>query len=95
MRYRPGRAMNHLQNLPGFDEAFNTMLYKRVQQEADDGCHSLTEFGPSTFDKEALEGYSVEEHYDNLCSTFPTAMTVAAAIVTKEKSCEAGVKVTT
>ena len=66
------------------------------------GCSALAsktgpraQLGPSTFDKKALEGYSVEKHYNDLCSTFPTAMTVAAALVTKEKSRELGLKVTT
>ena len=95
LRYRPDRALNRLQNVPGFDEDFNNLLYKRVQQEADAGCRSLNEFGPSTFDKEALESYDVEEHYEKLCTTFPTAMTVCAALVTKEKSCKQGVEVST
>ena len=95
LKYRPDRAMNRLQGLPRFDNDLLNLIYKRTQQEADSGSSTLDEFGPNTFNKEALEGYDVGEHYEKMCSTFPTAMTVAAALVTKEKSCEDGVKVCT
>ena len=93
LRYRPGRAMNRLQKFSSFNDDLLNLIYKRTQQEADDGSSTLDEFGPTTFSKETLEGYDVGEHYEKLCATFPTAMTVAAALVTKEKSCAEGVKV--
>ena len=95
LKYRPGRVMNRLQGFSRFDDDLLNLIYKRTQQEADCGSSTLDEFGPNTFNKEALEGYDVEEHYEKMCSTFPTAMTVAAALVTKEKSCKEGVKVCT
>ena len=87
--------MNRLKNVPKFEEDLLTFLYKRTQEEADAGCSSLDEFGPSTFNKEALEAYDIGDHYEKLCQTFPTVMTIAAALVTKEKSCEEGVKLPT
>ena len=95
MRRLPGRAMNRLQELPKFGDDLLELIYKRTQEEADAGSRTLNEFGPNTFNKESLEGYDVGEHYEKLCSTFPTAMTVAAALVTKKKNCAEGVEVVT
>jgi len=85
--------MHRLQELPSFDKELLDLIFKRVQEEADAGASTLDEFGPNSFTKETLDSYDVGEHYKELCSTFPTAMTVAAALVTKEKSCPEGVKV--
>ena len=95
MKRLPGRALNRLQELPKFNDDLLELIYKRTQEEADAGSSTLDEFGPNTFNKESLEGYDVEEHYEKLCTTFPTAMTVAAALVTKKKDCAEGVKVVT
>ena len=85
--------MNRLQRFSSFNDELMDLIYKRTQEEADAGSSTLDEFGPNTFCKETLDDYDVGEQYEKLCATFPTAMTVAAALATKEKSRAEGVKV--
>ena len=97
MRYQVRRAMNHLQGLDGFDQAFREICFKRVQKEADDGCRAiaLTEVGPSNFQREVIDSLDMEVNYERLCSTFPTLMAGMVAVATKERCYDSAIKVFT
>ena len=79
--------------MPGFDTAFNTLLYTKVQSEADEGCRGWNDPAPSTFRMEDVEKFDSAKFYKNLSTTFPTLMTSLAAVATKKPSMEDGVKV--
>ena len=71
--------------MPNFDKAYEQFLFQRVQKEADTGCQALSEPSPSTLDRQDIEKYSTEEHYQTLVSSFPTVMTTMAAVVSKDQ----------
>ena len=91
------RALNHLQDVPGFDKAFLEMSFKRMQREADSGCRAIaaTEISPSTFERQDIDKLDMEANYEQLCSAFPTLMTGMAAVTTKDRCYASALKVIT
>ena len=85
--------MKHLSNLSGFDRDFCRMLYKRVQDEADLGCRSLSEPGPKDIRRGDVLNFSPTEYHTDLCNTFPILMTSLTAIVCKGRSWEEALQV--
>ena len=90
-----GRALNHLQELPGFDKAFLDLSFKRIRREADNGCRAIaeTQIGPRTFERGDIDKLDMEADYEQLCSTFPTLMTGMVAVTTKERCYASALKV--
>ena len=91
--YHPPTALNHMSRMPGFDKAFHTMLYKRIQKEADVGCRTWQAPTPSTWKMEDVEKFDSEKFYEKLCITFPDLLTSLAAVATKKRSNVDGVQV--
>ena len=79
--------------MPGFDNAFNSFLYKRIQKEADEGCRNWDDPAPRTFTLEDVEEFDSVKFYEKLSATFPTLLTSLAAVTTKKRNKDAGVQV--
>ena len=81
-RYHPFTALNHLSKMSNFEGGYQKFLFKKAQQEADLGCRSTSfnESRPSTFTKEDVTGFDMNNYYSNLCATFPTLMTPMTAV---------------
>ena len=66
--------------MSNFDKGFEKFVFKRAQREADLGCRTFNEPGPTSFTKADLEGFQPEGYYIRLFSTFPTLMTPMIAV---------------
>ena len=93
LKYKPRTALNLLSTMPGFDNAFNSFLYKRIQKEADEGCRNWDDPAPRTFTIEDVEEFDSVKFYEKLSATFPTLLTSLAAVTTKKRNKDAGVQV--
>ena len=89
---RPTTVLNHAQKMPGFDEAFKKLTFKKVQKEADDAAKRLNESGPREFTRAELKSFEADKYFERLREEAPLIMTTLGGICSRQKYSEMEVK---
>ena len=79
-RRQPFTALNHMSQMANFEAGFHKFTFKKAQHEADLGCRTFNEPGPTSFTREDVSNFDLDSYYANLCSAFPTLMTPMIAV---------------
>ena len=69
-----------MSRMPNFEAGYHKFTFKKARQEADLGCRSFDEPGPTSFTREDVSKFDLDSYYANLCNTFPTLMTPMIAV---------------
>ena len=70
--------------MPGFEKAFQKLVFEKVQDEADRAAKSLNEPGPSFFTRAELTSFDPDHYYSSLCSKAPLTMSALGGMCSRQ-----------
>ena len=68
-RRQPFTALNHMSRMPNFEAGYHKFTFKNARQEADLGCRSFDEPGPTPFTREDVSKFDLVDQRTMLALT--------------------------